>query len=206
MGSRPKPIAAGEGNSTGRSGRAEGESALRRVSRKRLTIPYDEDSHLKDAGSTRLSGFSSSGRRPLSTYRDLVGRRRGLSGFSRIRRRGVGRELAEEKLLNDIADGTPAYRDTHIFKGQRHPISTLRGIIQIGEAACGKISKNERVIRLPVPVVALTDHRIRNGVEKSRLPAARALVEISRVLLQQGWKYRAAQKCSRHQIGIRGAV
>src|SRR5271154_416380 len=118
----------------------------------------------------------------------------------------MGRELAQEKFLNNIADCAAANCDERILKGQRRPIAILGGIVQIGNAACGEVSDDKRVIRLPAPVIALTDDSIRNGKQHPRLPAACPFIEISWILLQQGWQYGAANKSSRYEIGIGGAV
>ena len=53
------------------------------------------------------------------------------------------RELAEEKLLNDIADCAAADRDERILEGERCSIAVLGGIVQIGNTACGEVPDDE---------------------------------------------------------------
>src|SRR6516225_2307838 len=58
-------------------------------------------------------------------------------------------------------------------------------IVKGGEATCGKVSANIRVVRLPAPIVALADKGAGHGVKQPRLLAADALIEVAWILFEE---------------------
>src|SRR6202795_1643180 len=75
----------------------------------------------------------------------------------------VRREPGHDKFLKNICRRTASDPDCRIFESQGRP-AVLRGIIKIRNSTGGQSSQDAGIIRLPMPIVALADNRVGNGI------------------------------------------
>ena len=118
----------------------------------------------------------------------------------------VWRQLTDQKFFDEIGARGRADSDGAAFEGQSHSIAVLLRIIEIRDRACGQISADARIIRLPASVVAFADHGIGDRVQNPRPLAAGAFVEIARILFQKGGQDGAADVRAGNEVGVGGAV
>lgn len=67
-------------------------------------------------------------------------------------------QLAQEKLLQQIGDGTRTNSDGRIFESQLDTIPILSWIVKVRDPARGQIPQHIGIIGLPASIVALTNH------------------------------------------------
>src|SRR5262249_11387907 len=94
------------------------------------------------------------------------------------------RDSIDKKILKQCPQRAPSR--TH----QRNSYVALRyvpvalKVLEIRDSCCRQVAQNIGVVRLPVPVVASADHHARDGIQRPRPDASRALVEVTRILVQ----------------------
>jgi hypothetical protein len=118
----------------------------------------------------------------------------------------VWREFADDEFLEEVGGGGLTDADERVFERQSRAIAILRRIVEVGDAACSETAEDAGIIGLPVSIVALTDHRIRDGIENPGAYGAGAFVEIARILFEERWKDRAADKRADNEVAVRRSV
>src|SRR5664279_2895110 len=112
--------------------------------------------------------------------------------------------MRNDKFLENT--GNAAFGNSDQRSPHQQTRTAIAGwIVRIGEPGRGKAADNCRVIQLPLLVVSLADHRIAEGVEKSLLGRARALVEVAWILFQQRWQNRAVDKRAKKDVAVKRA-
>ena len=118
----------------------------------------------------------------------------------------AGRESGHDKFLNDVHGGRFSDADQRVFKRQFGAVAILRRVIKVRDAARRQAADDCRIIRLPAAVIAFADHRVGDRVAHALAHRAGSFVKIARVLLQQRWQNRAADKSASDHISVRRAV
>ena len=77
-----------------------------------------------------------------------------------------------------------------------------RGIVSVGDPSGNDVSNHVGIVRAPRTVVVLGDYRGRNGIKQALLKTARALAEITRVLVQQRGQNRISPEQPVELIGV----
>jgi hypothetical protein len=80
--------------------------------------------------------------------------------FGRIVAGNIGRQLADEKFLDEIGACGGAYSYRATFEGQSDSIAILSRVVEVGNSSSRQISYDARVIDLPISVVALANNRV----------------------------------------------
>ena len=104
-----------------------------------------------------------------------------LSGFNLV---GVVREFAQNELLEHSVSYPCGGADSEVLEQQPHAAIRL-GIVGVRNGRRGQNATHARVVRLPVPVVSLTDEGIGERMQSARLIRTRALVEVAWILVQK---------------------
>ena len=79
-------------------------------------------------------------------------------------------------------------------------------IVEVGDATRGEASHDAGIIRLPVTVVAFTDHRHGDRIQHSRTHGAGSLVEIAWILFEERREDSASDKGAGDQVGVCCAI
>jgi len=96
----------------------------------------------------------------------------------------VGGDFGQHKFLHEIENGTATNANRGIFESESG--ATIAGrIIEIGDASGCQTPEDAGIIRLPVAVVAFTNHGVGQGVEHSGFGGPCALVKITRILFKK---------------------
>ena len=108
--------------------------------------------------------------------------------------RDVGGDFGQHKFLHQIENCTATNANRGIFESESG--ATIAGrIIEIGDASGCQTPEDAGIIRLPVAVVAFTNHGIRQSVKDSGFCGTCALVKITRVLFEKSWEHCVARIC-----------
>src|SRR5260370_41753022 len=116
--------------------------------------------------------------------------------------RVLGVDYADEEYLEDLEDGRLPDPKPRVFEDEPHSISIVLGIVKIGEPARGEASGDTRIIRLPTPIVTLTHYGIGERIQEARTLASRSFVELTRILLQDGGQYGAADERAGNDVRV----
>jgi hypothetical protein len=125
-------------------------------------------------------------------------------GFGRAVFRYIRSHLPDEEFLQDVRSGGCANPNQRVFKRQPRSLTVFRRIVKIGDASCGKVSEDARVVGLPVSVVALANHGVGQRVQNPGSLATASLVEITRILLQERRQDGASDERTGNKVGIGG--
>src|SRR5258708_28408894 len=118
---------------------------------------------------------------------------------------GFGRDPPQEELLCQVGECALAGVDK---SSREHPARAAirRRVVGHRDGGCAQIATDGRAVRLPPSVVAPTDECERDRVESARSLRARALVEVTRVLMQKRWQDGASEHDVGNAAGIASAI
>src|SRR5216683_2310142 len=115
------------------------------------------------------------------------------------------RDFLDEELLEQRTHCTRASTDQRIPDRQLRPLTIARRIVHVRNSRRRQITQHIGVVRLPAPIVSLTDHYARDSMKHPGPDTPRAFVEIAWILVQQRWKNRIGQKCAHKAVCIDSA-
>src|SRR5579871_94382 len=119
------------------------------------------------------------------TAADAVTGRSRLIGNGRLLGNVRG-EFAQHELLQDSRHAALAQPDKRVLKKQSGAAIAGR-IVGVGKGSGGKAADDAGIVRLPLlGAIVAGDDRVFQRVGQARFLGARALVEISRVLMEDG--------------------
>jgi hypothetical protein len=133
--------------------------------------------------------------------------RLGCSG-ARIRRVALGkvwRDFLDHEFLEEVGGGGGADAECCVFEGECSA-AIVRRVVGIGDASSDEAAENRGIGRLPASVVALANDGHGDGVESAGALAARAFIEVARILFQERGENRAADEGAGDVVRITGAV
>ena len=78
----------------------------------------------------------------------------------------------------------------------------FRRVIGRHKRRAGNNSRHVGVVDLPASVIALTPHRVADGVQNALLRTPCSSIKITRILLKEGWKNCTGEKRGRKRIPV----
>src|SRR5262245_4698381 len=105
-------------------------------------------------------------------------------------------ELAEKELLGQACANPFCRANSKIAKNQ--PGTTIgSGVVKVCKAGRRQITPEAGVVGLPSPAIPLRNKRTQHRVADSRTGRTGSLIEVARILMQQGRQYGASD----HDVG-----
>ena len=92
-----------------------------------------------------------------------------------------------------------------VLDGERDA-AVVGGTVEIGDAAGGEVAEDVGVVELAVAVVAAADECGGEGVPGPRGDASGALVEVTRVLMEEGGEDGCAEHAADEEVAVVGSV
>jgi len=97
----------------------------------------------------------------------------------------AGGEVAQDELLEDAVEGVATDGEEAILEGQLG--ATVGGwVVEIGDGSGGEIAEDSGDVWLAMAVIATADDGPGDRVEETGMDAARSLVEVAWILVEEG--------------------
>ena len=103
-------------------------------------------------------------------------------------------EMFEEEFLQQGADRSGADTNENVVNSDLGIVPFTVGIVKAGDAASREITKDVRVIWLPVSIVSLANDNRGDSVESTVNDPPFALVEVARILVEERWQKRCTEE------------